>query len=99
MDTLVRSELRRHKAARKAPSEFFRQILVSAFASKPSLRCTCDFWKDHNFTIGSENPHGDPSASWKEGTVKMIKKMEGVSETDKEKILGGNAIRLFGMVL
>jgi len=29
----------------------------------------------------------------------MIKKMEGVSETDKEKILGGNAIRLFGMVL
>jgi predicted TIM-barrel fold metal-dependent hydrolase len=27
----------------------------------------------------------------------MIKEMEGMSETDKEKILGGNAMRLFGM--
>jgi predicted TIM-barrel fold metal-dependent hydrolase len=32
-----------------------------------------------------------------QGTVKMIKEMEGVSEIDKEKILGGNAMRLFGM--
>jgi hypothetical protein len=37
------------------------------------------------------------SATWKEGTVKMVKEMEGVSESDKEKILGGNAMRLFGM--
>jgi hypothetical protein len=29
--------------------------------------------------------------------VKMIKEMDGMSEIDKEKILGGNAIRLFGM--
>jgi hypothetical protein len=32
-----------------------------------------------------------------QGTVKMIKEMEGVTEIDKEKILGGNAMRLFGM--
>jgi predicted TIM-barrel fold metal-dependent hydrolase len=29
--------------------------------------------------------------------VKMIKELKGMSETDKEKILGENAIRLFGM--
>ena len=42
-------------------------------------------------------PHGDPSATWNVGTVKMIKEMEGMAEADKEKILGGNAMRLFGM--
>ena len=81
----------------KAPSEFFSQIWLSAFAAESSLRYVCDFWKGHNLTIGSDYPHGDPSATWKEGTVKMVQEMEGVSEPDKEKILGGNAMRLFGM--
>jgi len=81
----------------KQPREFFNQIWVSAFAAENSLKYACDYWKDHNLTVGSDYPHGDPSATWKDGTVRMIKEMEGVSETDKEKILGGNAMRLFGM--
>jgi predicted TIM-barrel fold metal-dependent hydrolase len=81
----------------KRPSEFFDQIWVSAFAAETSLKYACDFWKDHNLTIGSDYPHGDPSATWKDGTVRMVKEMEGMSETDKEKILGGNAMRLFAM--
>jgi predicted TIM-barrel fold metal-dependent hydrolase len=81
----------------KLPSEFFDQIWVSAFAAENSLKYACDFWRDHNLTVGSDYPHGDPSATWTQGTVKMIKEMEGVSDDDKEKILGGNAMRLFGM--
>jgi predicted TIM-barrel fold metal-dependent hydrolase len=81
----------------KMPSEFFNQIWVSAFAAETSLKYACDFWRDHNLTVGSDYPHGDPSATWTQGTVKMIKEMEGVSDNDKEKILGGNAMRLFGM--
>jgi predicted TIM-barrel fold metal-dependent hydrolase len=82
---------------RKLPSEFFNQIWVSAFAAETSLKYACDFWQDHNLTVGSDYPHGDPSATWNMGTVKMIREMEGMSETDKEKILGRNAMRLFGM--
>jgi aminocarboxymuconate-semialdehyde decarboxylase len=81
----------------KLPSEFFSQIWVSAFAAETSLRYVCDFWRDHNLTVGSDYPHGDPSATWNVGTVKMIKELNGMSETDKEKILGGNAMRLFRM--
>jgi len=81
----------------KLPSEFFNQIWVSAFAAETSLRYVCDFWPDHNLTVGSDYPHGDPSATWNVGTVKMVKELKGMSENDKEKILGGNAVRLFGM--
>jgi predicted TIM-barrel fold metal-dependent hydrolase len=51
----------------------------------------------HNLTVGSDYPHGDPSATWNVGTMKMLKALKGMSEGAKEKILGGNAMRLFGM--
>jgi hypothetical protein len=35
-------------------------------------------------------------ATWPK-TVEVIKKMPTLSEQDKEKVLGGNAMRLFGM--
>ena len=41
----------------KDPSEFFSQIWVSAFAAETSIRYACDFWKDHNLTVGSDYPH------------------------------------------
>ena len=81
----------------KNPSEFFSQIWVSAFAAETSIRYACDFWKDHNLTVGSDYPHNDPSGTWKEGTVRMVRELEGISDDDKEKMLGGNAMRLFGM--
>ncbi len=89
-------DLKAREKLGKLPSEYFSQIWVSAFAAENSLRYTCDYWKGHNLTVGSDYPHGDASATWKEGTVRMVKEMGGVSETDKEKILGGNAMRLFG---
>ena len=38
----------------------------------------------------------DGKRAWP-NTIAPIKAMKGISEEDKEKILGGNAMRLFGM--
>ncbi len=40
--------------------------------------------------------HGDAVATWPR-TVEVIKAMPALSEVDKEKVLGGNAMRLFGL--
>jgi len=53
-------------------------------------------WPNHNIIIGSDFDHGDAVATWPR-TVEVIKTMPGLSEQDKEKVLGGNAMRLFGM--
>ena len=38
----------------KFPHEFFNLIWVSAFAVETSLKYACDFWKDHNLTVGQQ---------------------------------------------
>ena len=53
-------------------------------------------WPNHNIIIGSDFDHGDAVATWPK-TVQTIKSMPGLLEEDKEKVLGGNAMRLFGL--
>jgi len=53
-------------------------------------------WPNHNIIIGSDFDHGDAVATWPK-TVQTIKSMPRLSEDDKEKVLGGNAMRLFGL--
>ena len=87
------------KGARQAPTRFFQPDLGFRFCTEDSLKYTCDYWQDHNLTVGSDYPRGHPSATWnsKQGTVNMIKEMERKINSDKEKILGANAMRLFRM--
>ncbi|MCE3243359.1 MAG: hypothetical protein K0Q83_3866, partial [Deltaproteobacteria bacterium] len=40
--------------------------------------------------------HGDAISTWP-NTVAPIRAMRGLSDRDKDKILGGNAMKLFGM--
>jgi len=60
------------------------------------LADTINGWPNHNIIIGSDFDHGDAVATWPR-TVDVIKKMPSLTEADKEKVLGGNAMRMFGM--
>ncbi|HZA57376.1 MAG TPA: hypothetical protein VE616_24245, partial [Candidatus Udaeobacter sp.] len=53
-------------------------------------------WRNHNIIIGSDFDHGDAVATWPR-TVEVVKAMKNLSEEDKEKVLGRNAMRLFGL--
>jgi aminocarboxymuconate-semialdehyde decarboxylase len=81
---------------KKAPGEYFNQFYIAAVAWETYLGETIKGWPNHNIIIGSDFDHGDAVATWPK-TVEVIKNRENLSEADKEKVLGGNAMRLFGL--
>ncbi len=84
------------KVIQKKPSEYLSQFYITAVSWESYLADTINGWPNHNIIIGSDFDHGDAVATWPR-TVDVIKKMPALSEEDKEKVLGGNAMRLFGM--
>jgi hypothetical protein len=84
------------KGIKKSPSEYFDQFYIAAVAWESYLADTINGWPDHNIIIGSDFDHGDAVATWPR-TVDVIKQMKNLRETDKEKVLGGNAMKMFGL--
>ena len=84
------------KGIQKRPSEYFDQFYIAAVSWESYLADTINGWPNHNIIIGSDFDHGDAVATWPR-TVEVIKTMPVLSEEDKEKVLGGNAMRLFGL--
>lgn len=80
----------------RKPSEYFDQFYIAAIADEPYLADTAREWENHNIIIGSDFDHGDPIATWPT-TVEQVLKIEGLSQAEQDKILGGNAMRLFGV--
>jgi predicted TIM-barrel fold metal-dependent hydrolase len=80
----------------RKPSEYFDRLYVAAIAHEPYLADTARQWRDHRIIIGSDFDHADPIATWPT-TVERVRKIEGLSPQDEDKILGGNAMRLFGL--
>jgi hypothetical protein len=81
---------------RKKPSAYFDQFYIAAVSWEHYLPETIRGWPNHNIIIGSDFDHGDAVATWPR-TVQPIKAMAGLSGADREKVLGGNAMRLFGI--
>jgi predicted TIM-barrel fold metal-dependent hydrolase len=82
------------KRIKKAPSEYFDQFYIAAVSWESYLADTINGWPNHNIIIGSDFDHGDAVATWPR-TVEVIKQMKNLSGVDKEKVLGGNAMRMF----
>jgi len=81
---------------RRRPSDYFEQFYIAAVSWESYLPDIIKWWPNHNIIIGSDFDHGDAISTWPK-TVEPIKSMPGLCEEDKEKILGGNAMRLFKM--
>jgi predicted TIM-barrel fold metal-dependent hydrolase len=92
----VRQFFKGKKAIQKKPSEYLSQFYIAAVSWESYLADTINGWPNHNIIIGSDFDHGDAVATWPR-TVEVIKTMPVLSEEDKEKVLGGNATRLFGL--
>jgi predicted TIM-barrel fold metal-dependent hydrolase len=97
MDALdqVRPRSMPYKLARK-PSEYFSNIYPGATATEKWLHHTVEAWPDHNIVLGSDYPHADASGTWP-NSVRLIREHSKLSESDKERILVKNAVRLFNL--
>lgn len=96
MDALDQVKWKRHRIKRK-PSEYFTDhIFPGATANEKWLHHLIEAWPEHNIVLGSDYPHADASGTWP-NSVKLIRGNPHLSDTDKQRILVGNARRLFAL--
>lgn len=96
VSTAVQQFFEGKKGIKKSPSEYFDQFYIAAVAWESYLADTINGWPNHNIIIGSDFDHGDAVATWPR-TVDVIKQLKNLGDTDKEKVLGGNAMKMFGL--
>jgi predicted TIM-barrel fold metal-dependent hydrolase len=81
----------------RKPSEYFDRFYVAATSYEPYLPDIARQWGGrHRIVIGSDFDHADPIATWPH-TVRDVDAMEGLDRSDRDRILGGNAAKLFGL--
>ena len=77
------------------PSEYYqRQVYIDSISFYlPAMRCALDFVGADHICLGTDYAHrvGNP-----EKAISSVKELN-LSEEDTDKILGGNAVRLFGL--
>jgi len=80
----------------RKPSEDRSQFYIPAVCWESYLADLISGWPNPNIIIGSDFDHGDAVATWPQ-TEDVIKKMPTLTDEDREKVLGGNAMRLLGL--
>lgn len=80
----------------RKPSEYFDRLYVAAVAHEPYIAQIAAAWPDHRIIIGSDYDHADPVATWPK-TVRTLAEQPGLTDRDRDRILGGNAARLLGL--
>jgi aminocarboxymuconate-semialdehyde decarboxylase len=94
VSSAVRTFFKGEEKIKKSPSEYFRQFYIAAVSWESYLPEIVKVWPEHNIIIGSDFDHGDAISTWPR-TVEPIKAMAGLSDEDKEKILGKNLMQFF----
>jgi predicted TIM-barrel fold metal-dependent hydrolase len=81
---------------RREPIEYLDQLYFSVRTTESLLGVLVERLGKNSWVVGTDYPHADTMGSWPH-TVSVIRSREDLSAEAKEAILGGNALRLFGV--
>src|SRR5262245_37639575 len=81
---------------KKEPIEYLDQLYFSVRTTEALLGVLVERYGYESWVVGTDYPHADTMGSWP-NTVPVIKAREDLSIAAKEAILGGNALKLFGL--
>jgi predicted TIM-barrel fold metal-dependent hydrolase len=79
-----------------SPIEYLDRLYFSVRTTEALLGVLIERYGHQSWVVGTDYPHADTMGSWPY-TVPVIKAREDLSAQAKEAILGGNALRLFGL--
>lgn len=81
---------------KRKPVEYLDRLYFSIRPTESLIGVLVERFGKQSWVVGTDYPHADTMGSWP-NTVPVIKGREDLSADAKEAILGGNALRLFGM--
>jgi aminocarboxymuconate-semialdehyde decarboxylase len=81
---------------KQQPEEYLDRLYFSVRPTEGLLGVLVERYGKDNWVVGTDYPHEDTMGSWP-NTVPVVFGREDLSHDAKEAILGGNALRLFGI--
>ena len=78
------------------PIEYMDRLYFAIRPTETLLGVLIERYGDRSWVVGTDYPHADTMGSWPH-TVQVIKERKDLSPAAQDAILGGNALRLFGL--